>query len=69
MLGQQIYSTPESHVWELVNVEGRAYTINKITGETRTYTRMIKMDRTIGLKQYTGKSFKFGENPKASQYK
>ena len=36
---QQTYGTPESHVWEMVNVDGRAYAINKVTGEVRKYSR------------------------------
>ena len=42
-----VYGTPESHVWELEVVDGgdlsgRAFAINKVTGEVRKYNR--KMD-------------------------
>lgn len=36
---QQVYGTPESHVWELKRQEGSsyAYLFNKVTGEVRKY--------------------------------
>jgi len=34
------YGTPESHVWEMYNVEGRAFAINKRNGEVRKYERI-----------------------------
>ena len=44
---QQVSTTPQHHVWELKLVQegdfsGRAYAINKVTGEVRKYNR--KMD-------------------------
>jgi len=44
---QQVYGTPESHVWELKLVQegsfsGRAYAINKVTGEVRKYDRKME---------------------------
>lgn len=30
-----VYGTPESHVWEIVEVAERAFVINKVTGEVR----------------------------------
>ncbi len=43
---QQIYGTPESHVWDLHVVDGgefsgRAFAINKFTGEVRKYNRKM----------------------------
>ena len=35
-----VYGTPESHIWELVVVEGtdkNPFSINKVTGEVRKY--------------------------------
>ena len=44
---QVTYGTPESHVWEMHVVDGgdysgRAFAINKVTGEVRKYHRKIK---------------------------
>jgi len=63
---QQTYGTPESHVWEMVNVDGRAYAINKVTGEVKAYVRAVKgtSGPTIGLKAYTGRDLKYGDNGK-----
>ena len=62
---QQTYGTPESHVWELVGVEGRAFAINKVTGEGKLFVRFAKTSgTTTGLKAYTARDLKYGENPK-----
>ena len=59
------YGTPESHVWELVGVEGRAFAINKVTGEGKLFVRFAKTSgTTTGLKAYTARDLKYGENPK-----
>ena len=47
----QTHGTPESHVWELHVVDGgdysgRAFSINKVTGEVRKYHRKIKGNDT-----------------------
>ena len=52
---QQVYATPESHVWELgfTEFEGvgnwaHPFAINKVTGEVRKYNqRMISYDRKL----------------------
>ena len=45
---QQVYATPESHVWEIAVSSGnypRAYTVNKITGEVRKFdSRFLNAD-------------------------
>ena len=60
---QQVYGTPESHVWEPVVVENDGsvggtvfYALNKVTGEARRYERLSNggpidrtTDRTIGV--------------------
>tara|TARA_B100000768_G_scaffold79542_1_gene75689 strand:+ start:193 stop:474 length:282 start_codon:yes stop_codon:yes gene_type:complete len=61
---QPTYGTPESHVWEIVGVDGRAFAINKQTGETKLYVRLAKGSVTTGLKAYTAKDVAYGESPK-----
>jgi hypothetical protein len=34
---QQVYGTPESHVWELVIGDGTVYSLHRQTGEVRKY--------------------------------
>jgi hypothetical protein len=56
---QQVYGTPESHLWEPVVVENGGsvggeifYALNKVTGEARRYERLSNggpTDRTIGV--------------------
>ena len=41
---QVTYATPESHVWEIMTAfettgQERVYTLNKVTGEVRKYSR------------------------------
>ena len=42
---QQVYGTPESHVWELKRQEDsrHAYLFNKVTGEVRLYETADKV--------------------------
>ena len=42
---QQTYGTPESHVWEITTSfeapnQQRVYTLNKVTGEVRKYSKV-----------------------------
>ena len=39
---QQVYGTPESHVWEMHEATSTAYLYNKTTGEVRKYLRDSK---------------------------
>jgi len=34
---QQVYGTPESHVWELLIGDGTVYSLHRQTGEVRKY--------------------------------
>ena len=41
---QVVYGTPESHVWEIITSfeatnQQRVYTLNKVTGEVRKYSK------------------------------
>ena len=62
---QVIHTSPESHVWELTNVDGRAYAINKTTGEVRGYYNLIISKGTktfsVGLREYKAKPVEYGE--------
>ena len=64
---QPTYTTPESHVWELQiansnasNSGGRAYLVNKVTGEVRKYNRAQPSDKGaneyIVMKESQGKN-------------
>ena len=57
---QPTYGTPESHVWQIVGVDGRAFAINKKTGETKLYVRLIKGNTTVGLKSYSASELEYG---------
>lgn len=53
---QVTYATPESHVWEITTAfestgQERVYTINKITGEVRKYSK-LSMTRGKVSNQY-----------------
>ncbi|MFL2619814.1 MAG: hypothetical protein ACJ0O0_01285 [Flavobacteriaceae bacterium] len=65
---QSISSVPESHVWELVNVDGRPYSINKQTGETRTYSRQTTGTQvghfTKGLEYWSAEKLEYGQHKK-----
>jgi len=41
---QQVYGTPESHVWEIYRQDDSAYAylLNKVTGEVKKYTSSAK---------------------------
>tara|TARA_Y100000385_G_scaffold74980_1_gene75757 strand:+ start:160 stop:444 length:285 start_codon:yes stop_codon:yes gene_type:complete len=42
---QQVYGTPESHVWEMYMSQGTdsyAFSLNKVTGEVRKYNTYYK---------------------------
>ena len=47
---QQVYGTPESHVWEMLGNGASSYLYNKTTGEVRKYFRDSKY-YTIPLKK------------------
>ena len=59
---QQVYGTPESHVWEFhfsapsSTIPGRASSINKVTGEVRFYERSSKKFTKNG-KTYTDEKY------------
>ena len=65
---QSTSNVPESHVWELaVNPkDGRVYTINKQTGETRNHaTEFHKLDGyTVGFEYWTAQKLEYGEHRK-----
>ena len=58
---QVIHTSPESHVWELTNVDGRAYAINKTTGEVKYYTPLFTGQLSIGLREYKATPLGYGE--------
>ena len=54
--------TPESHIWSMVNVGGRAYSINAKTGAVRHYAKTITAtEETNGLKEYKAKAMEYGQ--------
>jgi len=58
---QVIYGTPESHVWELINLDGRGLAINKVTGEAKLIVRNRTGDTTTGAREYTAILTPYGE--------
>ena len=60
---QQItYGTPESHVWEIIAIEGgRGMAINKVTGEGKLFVRSTKGALTTGMRSYKEKELGYGE--------
>ena len=46
---QQNYGTPESHVWEISNVEDDSFMWNKITGEVRKLPETMSSGKYITL--------------------
>ena len=46
---QQNYRTPESHVWEINNVEDDSFMWNKITGEVRKLPETMSSGKYITL--------------------
>lgn len=52
---QQVYGTPESHVWEIYGAEGNSgFILNKVTGELRAMTmsgNSVRLLRTIDKNQ------------------
>ena len=61
---QQVYATPESHVWELMTTnDSRVYRINKVTGETNVMIpRRSSSKGTIGLVSYKPQFLEYGED-------
>ena len=61
---QQVYGTPESHVWELMTTnDSRVYRINKVTGETNVMIpRRSSSKGTIGLVSYKPQFLEYGED-------
>jgi hypothetical protein len=60
---QQVYGTPESHVWELMTTnDSRVYRINKVTGETNVMIPRKNSKGTIGLVSYKPQSLEYGED-------
>ena len=60
---QQMYGTPESHVWEMKVSEtdnGRVYIYNKVTGEVRKYaaSTIYAGNKYISMKQLIPKEKK-----------
>ena len=57
---QQVYGTPESHVWEFHlsdpadNSDGMAFSINKVTGEVRKYNSTRASFAPPGKEYYAG---------------
>ena len=57
---QQVYGTPESHVWEFhlsdpaENEPGMAFSINKVTGEVRKYNSLRASFADAGKEYYDG---------------
>ena len=49
---QQVYGTPESHVWELQTDGLSKMSINKVTGEVRSYRDIVESHRVVGLREY-----------------
>jgi hypothetical protein len=58
---QVTYGTPESHVWELTNVDGRAYAINKVTGDIKLATVTFIGSNIGGLREYKSVVTPYGE--------
>ena len=73
---QQMYGTPESHVWEMKISEGSLgnamglFALNKVTGEVKYLERGIvqkgqgglkNLGRTFGLNSFKVREFKYGE--------
>ena len=58
---QQMYGTPESHVWELYQADALTYTLNKATGEVRIYQGIASKMKIDGLREYVAKRFEYGE--------
>ena len=46
---QQNYGTPESHVWQISNVEDDSFMWNKITGEVRKLPETMSSGKYITL--------------------
>lgn len=54
---QQVYGTPESHQWEMTVAlettgQQRVYTLNKVTGEVRKYSKAGLNDKRLTEEQY-----------------
>lgn len=54
---QQVYGTPESHQWEMTAAfeatgQQRVYTLNKVTGEVRKYSKLGMVDKKLTEQQY-----------------
>ncbi len=54
---------PESHVYSLIESDGRAFSINAKTGEVKMYVRTTTSSgaTTLGLKEYKPVLKEFGE--------
>ena len=65
---QQVYGTPESHVWDMIIQNGsgntqRLWTLNKVTGETNVMIpRRSSSKGTIGLVSYKPQFLEYGED-------
>ena len=61
---QTNYGTPESHIWELVEISGDGMAINKVTGETILYVPRTNASSksSVGLKEYKATPLPYGEN-------
>ena len=60
---QQVYGTPESHVWDLKlpDDSGRAFLFNKQTGEVKLFVRSIGGQTVNGLRSYEAKELEYGD--------
>ena len=60
---QQVYGTPESHVWDLKlpDDSGRAFLFNKVTGEVKLFVRSIGGQTVNGLRSYEAKELEYGD--------
>ena len=58
---QQVYGTPESHVWMMAPVDGRAFLFNKQTGEVKFLVRSAQGQTTNGLRSYKAKDIAYGD--------
>lgn len=58
---QQVYGTPESHIYEIIEADSKAFRLNKVTGEVALLNNAFKGNKIKGLNAHSAKELKYGE--------
>ena len=58
---QQVYGTPESHVWKMEINDYDAFLFNKQTGEVKFLVRSTGGQTVNGLRSYEAKELEYGD--------